>query len=267
MKTHRHVLLAVAVAVGVPCSSQAQSLEDRIATSAGSVGFEYATRGNVCGNGESIFISEDISAGWNVRPHRSGTHLGRGGNDGERCDIAPARGVVEHEGRRITSIRVSVGGMVGRAGSELGRVPAEEAVRLFLTAAPQLSGRSADEALTGASIAAVPKVWPRLIEIARDDAASESSRKSAMFWLSREAAVAAVAGLSAVAEDDAATTSVRSDALFHLAHRPDGAGIEPLIRVVRQSKSARIRKDALWFLGQSGDPRALALITDLLTKQ
>ena len=87
------------------------------------------------------------------------------------------------------------------------------------------------------------------------------------FWLSREAAVAAVQGLSAVAEDDAASASVRSDALFHLAHRSDGSGIEALIRVVRKSKSVKIRKDALWHLGQSRDPRALDLFAELLTNR
>ena len=84
-------------------------------------------------------------------------------------------------------------------------------------------------------------------EIIADDA-SESSRKSAMFWLSREAAAAAVAGLGDIAQDDDAASTVRADAVFYLAQRKDGAGIEPLIRIVRQSKSVKIRKDAIWLI-------------------
>ena len=47
--------------------------------------------------------------------------------------------------------------------------------------------------------------------------------------------------------------------------RRDSAGIDALIRVVRQSKSVKVRKDAVWFLGQSRDPRALALFAELLS--
>lgn len=265
MSAHRQLMLLLAIAAFVPRASRAQSLDDRIATAASPVAFEFETRANVCGNGDGIFISDDTSRGWNLRPRRSGTHLGRGGNEDDVCELAPARAVVGHEGRRITSIRVSVGGASLRGASELGRIPADEAARFLLAVASRLAGGSADEALTGASIADVPRVWPRMLEIARDDAASESSRKSALFWLGREAAAAAVAGLGAVAEDDDATIGVRSDAVFHLAHRKDGAGIEPLIRIVRRSRSARIRRDALWHLGQSGDPRAIDLFVELLS--
>ena len=265
MSPLRYVTLAVtATMLLAPRASRAQSLEDRIAAASGPVAFEFATRGNVCGYGDGIFISDSTPPGWNMRPHRSGTHIGRGGRDDGPCEIAPARAVVEHEGRRVTSIRISVGGPARHVGSELGRVPAEQAAHFLLAVAPRLSGRSADDALTGASIADVPRVWPQLLEIARDADASESSRKSALFWLSREASAAAVAGLGAVAEDDDATLSIRKDAVFHLAQRRGGAGIEPLIRIVRQSKSAQIRKDALWHLGQSRDPRALELFEELL---
>ncbi|HKH90364.1 MAG TPA: HEAT repeat domain-containing protein [Gemmatimonadaceae bacterium] len=261
---HRHVVLVLALAVIAPRAGRAQSLEDRIAAASGPAAFEFTTRDNVCGDGDGIFIADSTPVGWNLRPHRSGMHLGRGGNDDGPCEIAPARAVVGHEGKRVTSIRISVGGSAPRLDGNIGRVPAEEAARFLLAVAPQLTGRSADEAITGASVADVPRVWPRLLEIARDGTASESSRKTSLFWLSHEAAAAAVAGLGAIAEDDATSLSVRRDALFHLAQRRDGAGIESLIRIVRQSKSRSIRKDALWHLGQSGDPRAIALFAELL---
>ena len=116
----------------------------------------------------------------------------------------------------------------------------------------------------GAAIANVPKVWPRLLEIARDDGATESSRKSALFWVSREASVAAVAGMGDVAEDDDAAAGVRSDALFYLAQRKDSSGIDALIRVVRQSKNVKLRKDAIWYLGQTRDARVMDLFAQLL---
>jgi len=265
MSTCRNHALLLTLAICAARAAWAQSLEDRIASAASPVSFEFATHGNVCGDGYGISISDDTTPGWNTRRQRNGTHFrhGRGDDEGP-CDIAPARAVVEHEGKRVTSIRVSVGGPLRRVDNELGRVPAQEAARFLLGVAPRLEGRSADDALTGAAIADVPLMWPRLLEIARDENASEASRKSSLFWLSREAATAAVAGLGRVAEDDDTATSVRSDALFYLAQRKDGSGIDALIRVVRQSKSAKIRRDALWYLGQSRDPRALELFAQLL---
>ena len=264
MNSARCVMLLLTAATLAPRAGLAQSLEERVAAAPGRVAFEFDTRDNVCGDGNGIHISDDASPGWNLLRQRRGVTIRHRGDDASPCEIAPARAVVEHEGRRVTSVRVSVGGSPARADRELGSVTAEEAARFLLTAAPRLDGRSADDALVGANIADVSRVWPRLLEIARDDAASETARKSALFWLSQEAAEAAVAGLADVAEDDDAAASVRVDAVFHLAQRKDGSGIEPLIRIVRKSKSARIRKDALWHLGRSRDPRALALFAELL---
>ena len=70
--------------------------------------------------------------------------------------------------------------------------------------------------------------------------------------------------LGAVAMDDDADASVRSDALFFLSQRPKGEGVPGLIRVVRESKSPKMRKDAIWFLSQSRDPRAIELFEQLL---
>jgi hypothetical protein len=103
-----------------------------------------------------------------------------------------------------------------------------------------------------------------MLEIVRDNNATESAQKSALFWVSQEASAAATVGLSAVAMDDDAASSVRSDALFHLAQRK-GEGIPALIRVVSESKSMKLRKDAIFFLSQSRDPRALDFFEKLLS--
>jgi HEAT repeat protein len=131
--------------------------------------------------------------------------------------------------------------------------------------APKLSGRSADHAIMGAAIADSVVIWRRLIEIARDNSASESARKSSMFWVSQEAGEAATAGLDSVASDDDAEVAVRADALFFLAQRPRGEGIPALIRVVEESKHRKLRKDAIWHLSQSHDPRAIALFEKILS--
>jgi HEAT repeat protein len=161
-------------------------------------------------------------------------------------------------------LRVSVGGVPERAETNLGEVTPGEAARYLLALAPRLAGRSGDAAVLGAEIAVGVVVWPELLRIARDSGAAESARKAAVFWVSHEASTAATAGLDSIAVDDEATLSVRREVLFHLAQRPHGEGIPALVRVAESSKSVKLRKDAIWFLGQSRDDRALALFERLL---
>lgn len=263
MKTHP-MLLGLALIAAAPCV-HAQSLEARIASVRGNVGFEFATRRNVCGNGASILISNDTSPGWQTRSTRSGTHIGRTtAGEAWRCDEGPARAVLTRAGTAITGVIVTVGGDQPRAGTEIGAISAAEASRYLLAAAPMLSGKAAENAIMGAAIADVPLPWRLMLAIARSDAASESSRKSSLFWVSQEAGSVTTAGLSGVAMDEATGGAVRSDALFYLAQRRDGGGIPSLIKVVRESKSAKLKKDAIFYLSQSGDPRALDLFEQLL---
>jgi hypothetical protein len=264
----RDLLFALFLCLTIACASEAgfaQSLKTRVATSRGSVGFDFTTRRNVCGNGMSINVSDDSSSGWTTRSRRSGIHIGRS-DSRERyvCEEGPARVTLVQSGGAVTEVRVTVGGRDERADTELGSVGAPEAARYLLEIAPKLSGRSAENAVLGAAIADSSTIWRRLLEIARDNDASEGARKASLFWLSQEASTVATAGLGAVAMDDDAQTSVRGDALFFLSQRPGGEGIPGLIRVVRESKSIKLRKDAIWFLSQSRDPRALELFEQLL---
>jgi hypothetical protein len=161
-------------------------------------------------------------------------------------------------------VRVTVGAPLERTDAQFGLVAPADAARYLLAIAPRLDGRAADDAIMGAAIAGGVKPWPTLLAIARDNGASESSRKSSLFWVSQEASAAATAGLGAVAADDDASMSVRSDALFFLAQKK-AEGVPALIRVVNESKSVKLRKDAIWFLSQSRDPRALDLFEKLLS--
>lgn len=260
----RHVLAATALLAVTPAIVHPQTLDARVAAASGSVAFEYDTRANVCGNGTSIDVSDDSSAGWNLRRNRSGIHMGRGRTDDSPCEAGPARAVLQHAGATVTDLVVTVGGRRTAAETEIGTVAATDAARYLLAIAPRLAGRSGDQAVMGAAIADAPSPWRRMLEIARDAGASEASRKASLFWVSQEASTLATAGLTDVAMDDAGTRGVRSDALFYLAQRRNGEGIPSLIRVVRESKSAQLRKDAIFHLAQSGDPRALDLFESML---
>ena len=51
-----------------------------------------------------------------------------------------------------------------------------------------------------------------------------------------------------------------------LSQRPEARGVPVLIRVATTNRDREIRKKAMFWLGQSDDPRALALFEDILTR-
>lgn len=246
-------------------AAEAQTLESRVNSVSGTVVFRFATRPSVCGNGSSIEVSEDSTDGWNYRSRRRGVHYGtRMSGRNEPCEQGPAQVQLRRSDGRAVELLVTVGGRELRGDTDLGDVPAVEASKYLLTLAPTLEGKSGDHAVLGAVIADRPMDWQALLRIARDNDASESSRKTAVFWVSQEASTAATRGVDSIATDDDVSLSVRKDALFYLAHRKNGEGIPALMKVAETSKSMPLRRDAIWFLAQSRDERALALFERLL---
>ncbi len=47
---------------------------------------------------------------------------------------------------------------------------------------------------------------------------------------------------------------------------PNGDGVPLLIEVARTNKSAEVRKQAMFWLGQSNDPRALRFLEEVLRR-
>ncbi len=54
--------------------------------------------------------------------------------------------------------------------------------------------------------------------------------------------------------------------MFALSQRPRDEGVPVLIRIARSHRDPKIRRRAIFWLGQSEDPRALALFEELLTR-
>jgi HEAT repeat protein len=60
---------------------------------------------------------------------------------------------------------------------------------------------------------------------------------------------------------------LRDHAVFALSQQRDGAGIPALLRLARTNEDPKVRKTAFFWLGQSKDPRALALFEEVLPRR
>jgi hypothetical protein len=251
------------VLLACTASASGQSLVDRIlAAPDGTVRLEYAVREGICGDGETFI--RDRSRGEN---NYIGNWSGKNGWRSRPCDYGPGRVVITKSGGSITRMQVLVGGewrSTGTRITDLGVISAPVAARALVALAAR--ERRAKEGIFGAIIADSAVVWPDLLALAKNTGVRTDTRKDAIFWLSQEAGDAATKGLAELADDDEQEREVREQAVFALSQLPADQGVPILIRVARSNRDPQVRRKALFWLGQSDDPRALELIEEILTK-
>jgi hypothetical protein len=266
--------IALIFAAAGPCVGQ--SLAARAAAAPdGWVQFTYAARPGVSGNGRSV-IQWDCGHG-NCRQHVDGNMSDVPDADWRgACDSGPAttresfRVRVELRVRRgaMVGVRVAVAGLwVGRPDvTDLGTVSAPEAARYLLSLARRSAGDAGGRAIFAATLADSTTVWPELLRIARDPDVATETRRQAVFWVSQAAEVAATRGLDSLVDEDSIDREVREQAVFALSQRPREEGVPALVRIARTHHDPALRRRAIFWLGQSNDPRALALFEELLTR-
>ncbi len=243
-------------------------LERRIAAAPdGTVRLSFAARPGVCGDGRGS-VSLDCDDGTCGRYTVSVGNRDRSEVEYD-CDPGPVRVSMRVAGGHITSLRTYVGGRWRTAGdgvTDLGTVGAREAAAYFLALAAKDSDAAAEHAVFPAIIADSVTVWPDLLRIAKNTRVSRKARRQAVFWLGQAAGEAATRGLTDLVDDKATDRDVRESAVFALSQRPHDEGVPALIRIARENPDPELRKKAIFWLGQSDDPRALALFEELLTK-
>lgn len=109
-----------------------------------------------------------------------------------------------------------------------------------------------------------PAAVSELIRLARREPDMEI-RKEAIFWLGQKASAAAVAALGEVIADPEAL-EIKKAAVFALSQLPEETGTPMLLRIARQNSQPRLRQEAIFWLGQSGDSRALDFFEEILLK-
>jgi HEAT repeat protein len=239
---------------------QAQSLASRVAAvENGAVTFHYAARPGVCGDGESF-----------IRAGRSSYHGSWSSKrDLEPCIFGPVQVRLTLEDGDVQRVETWVGPLRSRAARDLGELSAPEAARYLMTIAARGTPKASSKAIFPAVLADSATVWPALFPIARDtDTRSRATRQDALFWLSRFAS-GAVSGRSndPFAEDHEGRSDedeLKTHAVFILSQLPRSEGIPQLLEIARSNRNWRVRRQALFWLGQSGDPRAIDLFESVL---
>jgi len=244
-----------------------QPLERRVAAAPdGSVRFSFAAKPGVYGNGRNM-ISWDCDKG-NCHNRQVDGNWDDHDDWDMPCDSGPVRVALTKSGGRITDLRVYVGGewRANTAATDLGIVSTKDAATYLLALALKDESRASEKAIFPAVLADSVTIWPDLLKIAKADNVSRKVRRSAVFWLGQAAGDAATRGLSDLVEDGSADREVRETAVFALSQRPKDEGVPALIRIAKQNKDPDLRRKAIFWLGQSDDPRALALFEELLTR-
>jgi hypothetical protein len=254
--------LALLATACVSERTEAQALAQRVrATGDGMVELHFAARPGVCGDGRRYFSMGRRSYFGEYNSSRDGRMS---------CQPGPARVRMRVQRGTISDLKVTVGPQVAHEerATDLGEIASAEAARYLLAVADTSSSGVAREAITAAVLADSVSVWPQLLTLATDTAhATRSTRHDAMFWVGRFAA----AKVSGHGEDIAADEDDRGDrddtrdaAVFALSQLHGREGVEPLLQVARSHKDPQLRQKAIFWLGESGDPRAVALFREIL---
>jgi HEAT repeat protein len=233
----------------LPATLAAQTLAQRItAVGTGTVRLSFPARPGVCGDGRHNIRVVDANDEWE-----------------EDCEPQPVRVALQVNDRRVTEVRSYVGGRwrSGVSATDLGSVRPQDAAGYFLALAEREGDVSGDPLLP-ATLADSIVIWPALLRIARNQAVPEETRRSAIFWLGQAAGAEAARALDSIAGDSSGDRDVRRHAVFALSQRSDNAGVPALLRIARTNPDPELRKTALFWLGQSEDPRALALFEEIL---
>jgi len=257
-------MLLVAPAFLIAASSSAQDLRGRLRTAeSGDVTFHFDARPGVCGDGE-VIVRERAEAG------RTISYVGRNSdfNTDDRdfdnldswCRPGPVRVRLTRETGVVTDIQLAVGPAIFTEARDLGVVAPDEAVDVLVNdIARTRVKRVASRAIHGASMADAP-AWQALLALARDSTLASDVRRSATRWIAVEAAdhiLERTPALDAEAE-------VRRHAVFALSRRKDERSRTALWQMAEAGDDPAVRAAAVYWLGQSEDPRALRLLESVL---
>lgn len=295
----RRLALASASLALVATQAHAQTLESRIAAVRdGTVEFTIPVRPDACDRDRSrtwcgrVVIRRQDGKTASLRLHSerwsdsttAATDLGRApAAEAEHYLIAQARALTGHDatdamwGAAIVDsvdARPDLRALAGDASIDekvrgdaiiaLGNDDIEPADATFL----QRLYASVDDALKQRIFLALshaddPKIQDWMLDVVTDSSQSMRTRKQALFWAGQgDAPTAKLVGIYARLTNP----ELKRHMAFVLSQRHDAASLDELMTIARQDPDREVRKQALFWIGQSHDPRAIRFIQDLVTR-
>jgi HEAT repeats len=237
------------ISLTVPTVLSAQDVERRVAAIPnGTVRLSFSARHGVCGDGMNNISTRQDNDEWE-----------------SDCQAGPVRVALQVSNHRVVELRSYVGGAwrPSTTATDLGMVRPQEAAAYLMELAGR-AGKLEGDPVLPATLADSVTIWPSLLRLARDPKLPLERRRTAVFWLSQAAEAAAGTALDSVVNDETGDREVRKQAVFALAQRASNQGVPRLIHIVRSNPDPELRKAALFWLGQSEDPRALDLFEEIL---
>ena len=103
-----------------------------------------------------------------------------------------------------------------------------------------------------------------LLGIAMDERESIQMRKQALFWAGQQRTIN-VADLGSI-YDRVRETEMKEQVIFVLSQRRDSTAVDKLMDIVRRETDPKLRGNALFWLGQSRDPRVARFLEEIINK-
>jgi HEAT repeat protein len=118
-----------------------------------------------------------------------------------------------------------------------------------------------NKVLFSVSQAGGPENLRWLIGVAKDNAQPVELRKQALFWAGQsDVPIAELASLYSTLN----VRELREQVIFVYSQRDDSAAVDRLLEIARRDPDTELRKKALFWLGQSNDPRAAKALQDII---
>ena len=107
-----------------------------------------------------------------------------------------------------------------------------------------------------------PAAVDDLIHMAKSDQ-DVAVREQAIFWVGQKAGAKTLAMLKDTIENDP-ETRVKKKAVLAISQLPKDEAVPELLKIAQTNSNPAVRKDAIFWLGQTHDPRALAYFEQIL---
>ena len=242
--------LALLAALAAAGTLRAQSLAARVSQTDGQVQVVFPSRPDACGDGRGMLSVHSTQ---------------RGDDDWRsRCVHGPARVVATVMGGEVTRLRTYVGPVPPSGVSTINAsaVDARTWLTQLVSSPDRVSARVQQDAMLPLVIADAGDPSALLLSLARDDRRPTGVRRAALTHLSNEVSEhLGIADARAETDDD----ELRRQAVFVLSQQGHGQNTPELMDLARSAKHPAARRDAIFWLGQSGDIQKVAdLYAELL---